>query len=81
MSKKTQSWPWFLVPTLVLAAVVIAISIPGLEAAREEIGADSLAIPIVAMLILSVVAGAVLGLIVLGVRKLVRPRSVSPTRD
>lgn len=81
MSKKIQSWPWFLVPMQVVAALVIAISIPGLEAAQEEIGADSLVIPIVAMLILAVVAGSVLGLIVLGVRKLVRPRSVAPTRD
>ncbi|GAA5195662.1 hypothetical protein GCM10023346_26240 [Arthrobacter gyeryongensis] len=81
MSKKTRSWLWFLVPSLVVAALVIAISIPGLEAAQEEIGADSLVIPIVAMLILAVVAGSVLGLIVLGLRKLVRPRSAASSRD
>ena len=53
MSKKARSWLWFLVPTLVVAALVIAISIPGLKAAQQEIGADSLTIPIVAMLILA----------------------------
>ncbi|GAB2708658.1 hypothetical protein ACX801_03815 [Arthrobacter bambusae] len=81
MSKKARSWLWFLVPTLVVAALVIAISIPGLKAAQQEIGADSLTIPIVAMLILAVVAGSLLGLIVLGLRNLVRPRSVAPSRD
>lgn len=81
MSKKARSWLWFLVPTLVVAALVIAVSIPGLKAAQQEIGADSLTIPIVAMLILAVVAGSLLGLIVLGLRNLVRPRSVAPSRD
>ncbi|MDQ0028958.1 hypothetical protein [Arthrobacter bambusae] len=81
MSNKSRSWLWFLVPTLVATVLVIAISIPGLEGARQEIGADSLVIPIVAMLILAVVAGSVLGLTVLGLRHLVRPRSVARTLD
>lgn len=81
MSKKARSGLWFLVPTLVVTALVVAISIPGLEAAQQEIGADSLVIPIVAMLILAVVAGSVLGLVVLGLRKLARPRSAAPSRD
>ena len=73
MSKKSRSWVWFLVPTLVAAVLVIAVSIPELEGARQEIGADSLVIPIVGMLILAVVAGSALGLTVLGLRRLVRP--------
>lgn len=63
---------WFTIPAVATAGVLTAISIPELEDIRQEIGSDSLAEPLIALVIFAGVGGMIVGSISYGLRRLTK---------
>lgn len=74
MSSRMKNMLWFAIPALAAAGALAAISIPGVEEARQEIGADTLTEPIIALVLFAAIGGAVVGGAFYGIRRLVTGR-------
>lgn len=61
MSSRPKNSLWFAIPALTMAGALTAISIPGIEETRQEIGTDTLAEPIIALVLLAGIGGAIVG--------------------
>lgn len=77
MSSRTKNTLWFVLPALVTAGALTAISIPALEENRQEIGTDTLTEPIIALVLFAGVGGGFVGGIFYGIRRLLT-RSKAP---
>ena len=75
MSSRTKNTLWFAIPALATAGALAAVSVPGIEEARQEIGTETFTEPIIALVLFAGIGGAVVGGIFYGLHRLLARRS------
>lgn len=70
MSLRIKNTLWFAIPAVITAGALAAISIPGLEEIRQEVGSATLTEPIIALIIFAGAGGAIVGGVFYAIRHL-----------